>query len=152
MLASVVEDVRYEYGRSGGGVSIGYESECSAVVDGYSSALQSGVENVLRNAVQHSPEGSEVQVRLVAEASQAVVTIEDQGGGVAEHELDHIFEPFFRAKTARADETVRGSWLGLAIASRAIALNNGALTACNAEHGLCVEIRLPLDGGPAVLA
>lgn len=152
LLASVVEDVRYEYGRTGGGVSIGYESECHAVVDGYSSALQSGVENVLRNAVQHSPVGGEVRVRLGTEASRAVVTIEDQGGGVAEHELDHIFEPFYRAKTTRADETVRGSGLGLAIVSRAIALNGGSLLARNAGQGLRVEIRLPMVAGLAVLA
>lgn len=144
LLRSVVEDARYEYGRSDGEASIVLDSVGAIVVEAYPGALQSAIENVLRNAMQHDRESGEVQVRLVAEASQAVVTIEDQGGGVAEHELDQIFEPFYRATNKRADEATRGSGLGLAIASRAIALNNGALTACNAEHGLCVEIRLPV--------
>jgi signal transduction histidine kinase len=116
------------------------------MVNGYPNALRSGVENVLRNAMQHNREGGKVDVRLGAEGSQLVVTIEDQGGGVAEHELDSIFEPFYRAKARQAGETVRGSGLGLAIASRAISLNDGALTARNTEHGLCVEIRLPSAG------
>ena len=144
LLRSVVEDVRYEYGRTGDDTRIDLESSPGVAVEGYPNALRSGIENVLRNAVQHGCEGGEVQVRLGTDASEAVMTIEDHGGGVAEHELDSIFEPFFRARTKQAGDSTRGSGLGLAIASRAIELNNGSIAARNAEHGLCVEIRLPL--------
>ena len=146
LIGSVAEDVRYEYGQAGGDTGIEFEADANGMVNGYPNALRSGVENVLRNAMQHNREGGKVDVRLGAEGSQLVVTIEDQGGGVAEHELDSIFEPFYRAKARQAGETVRGSGLGLAIASRAISLNDGALTARNTEHGLCVEIRLPSAG------
>jgi len=64
-------------------------------------------------------------------------------GGVAEDELDRIFESFYRAKTSRADESARGSGLGLAIASPAIALNGGSLSARSTGRGLCVGARLP---------
>ncbi len=144
LLRSVVEDVRYEYGRAGGDTLIEIDSRPGVFVHGYPNALRSGVENVLRNAVQHGREGGEVQVRLDTEAPEAVITVEDDGSGIAEHELESIFEPFYRARTKQAGESRRGSGLGLAIASRAIELNDGSITARNAEHGLCVEIRLPL--------
>ena len=143
LLRSVVEDVRFEFGRTGGDVGIEFQADSGGIVDGYSNALRSGAENVLRNAVQHNREGGMVHVQLGAEGSQVVVTVEDQGGGVAEHELESIFEPFYRSKAKKAGGSHRGSGLGLAIASRAITLNDGALTARNAAHGLCVEIRLP---------
>ena len=138
LLRSVVEDVRYEYGR------IDYRSDGSGVVSGYPDALRSAVENVVRNAAQQNPAGGTVRVGLDTDAAQAVVTVEDQGGGVAEHELASIFEPFYRGTPQRDGEPARGSGLGLAIASRAIALHGGALVARNTGHGLCVELRLPL--------
>ena len=144
LLRSVVEDVRYEYGQIGSETSIAFQVDAGAAVSGYSNSLRSGVENVLRNAVQHNRDGGDVKMRLHTESSEAVVSVEDQGGGVAEHELDSIFEPFYRSATKRAGEASQGSGLGLAIASRAIALNNGSLTARNGAEGLFVEIRLPL--------
>ena len=144
MLRSIVEDVRYEYGETGGEAGIELQSNPGSAVEGYPSALRSSIENVLRNALQHNRDGGDVSVRLDTEGTHAVVSVEDRGGGVAEHELDRIFEPFYRAKTTRAQSSGKGSGLGLAIASRAIALNGGSLVARNAAHGLCVEIRLPL--------
>lgn len=144
LVRSVVEDVRYEYDRSGGDAGIRFQADAGGTIDAYPNALRSGLENVLRNAVQHNREGGEIRVRLTADVSQAVVSIEDQGGGVAEHELGHIFEPFYRARHDDQRGSTRGSGLGLAIASRAIALNGGILSAKNGELGLRVEIRLPL--------
>ncbi len=139
LIQSIVEDARYEFGRSG----IVFESDCSAEVNGYTNALSSGVENVLRNAVQHGREDAEVQVRLHKDETHAVITVVDSGGGVAEDELDRIFEPFYRG-AIRCDESRAGSGLGLAIAARAIAMHGGTVTASNAADGLSVEIRLPL--------
>ncbi len=143
LLQSVVEDVRYEFEQPGGATRIDVELNERGLVEGHPSALRSGLENVLRNAVQHSQGSGAVSVRLGTDGSQVLVTVDDEGGGVPEDELDSIFEPFYRANTKRGDSKGRGSGLGLAIASRAIALNSGALTARNSEKGLCVEIRLP---------
>ncbi|MDJ0698684.1 MAG: ATP-binding protein [Woeseiaceae bacterium] len=141
LLQSVIEDVRYEYGKT----KIEFEAGSRPLVSGYRSALQSGFENVVRNAARHNRNQGEVRIRLETVGADAVVTIEDQGGGVAESELENIFEPFYRAKETQYGESKRGSGLGLAIASRAIALNNGTLSARNGEHGLSVEIRLPIE-------
>ena len=143
LLQSVVEDVRFEFERPDGRTRIGFRPDAAGVVNGYPNALRSGLENVLRNAVQHNRDEGEVNVRLSADASDFRVTVEDEGGGVPDRELGSIFEPFYRARSESGDTQGRGSGLGLAIASRAIALNGGSLTATNGEKGLCVTIRLP---------
>ena len=140
LLQTVIEDVRYEHGEA----IIELRANSRPVVNAYASALRSGFENVVRNAAQHNRDGGEVCILLDSVDADAVVTIEDQGGGVAESELKSIFEPFYQAKEIQHGEPKPGSGLGLAIASRAIALNDGTVSARSGEHGLCVEIRLPL--------
>ncbi len=144
LLRPIVEDVRYEFADDN--VDLAFEAEATVRVDGYRAALQSAFENVLRNAVQHGREGGEVRVRLEKDASHAVITINDHGGGVAGDELEHIFEPFYRS-AQRGEKLRTGSGLGLAIAARAIAMNDGSVTASNDAAGLRVEIRLPLRLG-----
>ena len=143
LVGSVVEDVRFEYANKE--AVIAFESAGGVEVQGYPSALRSGVENILRNAMQHGGEDGSVQVRIDSDASQAVITIADQGGGVAEHELEKIFEPFYRSSEKR-ESSRTGSGLGLAIAARAMAMNGGSVSASNSTGGLRVEMRLPLSG------
>lgn len=147
LIRSVVDDARYEYGDPGSDPSIEVEADAACSVDGYPNALRSCVENVLRNALQHSRGDGRVLVRLGTEAGQAVLTVEDQGGGVPDDELERIFEPFYRSITTRADQSQRSGGLGLAIASRATALHGGSIRASNTGHGLRVEIRLPPMSG-----
>ncbi|MDH3621180.1 MAG: ATP-binding protein [Gammaproteobacteria bacterium] len=144
LLRSVVEDVRYEYGYQGAKASIELEADTECTIDGYPNALRSCVENVIRNAVQHSRDDGDVHVQLSLEDSQAVISVEDQGGGVREHELERIFEPFYRSTARQGEASRQTGGLGLAIASRATALNGGTIAASNAANGLCVEIRLPV--------
>lgn len=143
LVGAVVDDVRYEYGEIGSNASIDYVGLDDVTVRGHAHALRSCAENVLRNAMQHSPDGGEVKVRLSADGATALLVIEDLGGGVAESELDRIFEPFYRSRKHAARVQQSGG-LGLAIAARAIALNGGTIKASNSAGGLCVEIRLPL--------
>jgi len=145
VVRAVVDDVRYEYGELGSNAIIELEVDAECTIDGYASALRSCIENVLRNAAQHSRDDGNVLVHLGAEAGHAVITIEDQGGGVPDDELERIFEPFYRSKTTSADQSRRSGGLGLAIASRAIALHGGSIRASNTARGLRVEIRLPLQ-------
>ena len=94
--------------------------------------------------MQHSRGDGGVLVRVSIGDGQAVIAVDDQGGGVPEGELDRIFEPFYRSKATRDDHSRRSGGLGLAIASRAVALHEGSIRASNTGHGLRVEIRLPL--------
>ena len=142
-MRSVVDDVRYEYCDRDSDVGIKLNADATSTISGYPGALRSCFENVLRNAVQHGRDGGEVHVQVEKEGSQAVIVVEDQGGGVPEDELEKIFEPFYRSRTPQ-NATRRSGGLGLAIASRAATLNGGTISARNSANGLRVEIRLPL--------
>lgn len=110
-------------------------------------ALTSAVENVLRNAVQHSAPGSTVDVTLRRDGDDWCIAISDAGPGVAAEELGQLFEPFYRTRSARDSDDNAGHGLGLAIAARAMAVHGGSAVARNRDgRGLTVELRLPSAG------
>lgn len=109
--------------------------------------VRSAIENVVRNAVRHTSEGTAVEIALTCEVvnnrREALIRVRDHGAGVPEAALDKIFQPFYRVEEAR-DRQTGGSGLGLAIAARAMRLHDGRITATNAaDGGLIVEMRLP---------
>lgn len=107
--------------------------------------LHRAVENVLRNAIQHAPAGSAVELDARRDGAETVVAIRDRGPGVPEADLERIFRPFFRVEEdrSRVSGTNGGVGLGLAIAARAVRVHNGSIRARNVEPGLLVELRLP---------
>jgi two-component system, OmpR family, sensor histidine kinase CpxA len=128
------------------------ESVADCVVTGSPSLLHSAIENVVRNAIRYTDEGTTVQVRLRSEEGQAgpeaVVQVTDSGPGVPEDALDKLFRPFYRIDDARGRQT-GGVGLGLAITARAVSLHGGSVQAVNQpQGGLMVEIRLPLASHP----
>ncbi len=119
-------------------------------VSGSRDALYSAIENIVRNALAYTADGTHVDVSLVrdpASVASALLSIRDHGPGVATNDLARIFEPFFRTDAARARSS-GGTGLGLAIARRAIANHGGSVEARNAQGGgLDVLIRLPESSG-----
>ena len=144
VVASIVEEVRYEYASGKHAVEVELQIDDACTVDVYPSALNASIENVLRNAAQHGRMGGKIEVKVFADGPDASVSVGDDGGGVAESELPRLFEPFYRASNRRDRERGKGSGLGLAIAARATALNGGSITATNQARGLCVTIHIPL--------
>ena len=113
-------------------------SEPDCVISGDEEALRSALENVVRNAVRYTADGTNVEVSLRREPNRAVIRVRDHGPGVPENMLRSIFVPF------RCVENSEGSGLGLAIAERAVAAHSGSVRASNAEDGgLVVEMVLP---------
>jgi two-component system, OmpR family, sensor histidine kinase CpxA len=117
-------------------------------VRGNASLLHSAVENVVRNAIRYTREGSSVEITLErsdgSEGLQAVLTVADCGPGVPPEALEKLFLPFYRLDDARGRLT-GGVGLGLSITERAVRFHGGRVVARNrAEGGLLVEIRLPL--------
>ncbi len=101
-------------------------------------------ENVVRNAVNYTDEGTSVEVDLARDEASGLVTIRvrDHGPGVPDEELQKIFEPFYRTAVAR-DRKSGGTGIGLAIVERAARRHGGSVTARNAtDGGLIVEIVL----------
>ncbi|WP_277372076.1 sensor histidine kinase [Pseudomonas sp. AA-38] len=107
---------------------------------GHLNGLAQALENILRNAIRHSPPGGVVRLAGRREGGQWLLWIEDQGPGVAEGELETIFRPFTRLSAARPGGD--GFGLGLAIARSMIATQGGELWAENAAPGLRLRLRL----------
>lgn len=102
--------------------------------------LAQALENILRNAIRHSPEGGVVRLAGRREGEQWLLWIEDQGPGVADGELENIFRPFTRLSAARPGGD--GFGLGLAIARSMIGTQGGHLWAENAAPGLRLKLSL----------
>jgi signal transduction histidine kinase len=143
LIAKVVVDADFEAQPQEKTVRLTADS-VSLVGDGV--LLRSAVENVIRNAIRHTPPGSEVQVSLVKETDQCVIRVRDAGPGVETSQLQLMFDPFTRTTEAR-ERGSGGFGLGLAIARRAILIHGGDVSAQNhPAGGLEVSLRLPLSG------
>jgi two-component system sensor histidine kinase CpxA len=112
--------------------------------------LRSALENVVRNAIRYTEEGTTVEVSAERTQStspmEVIIRVRDHGPGVPEAELQKLFRPFYRLDAAR--EHTGGVGLGLTIAERAVKLHGGSIRATNAASGgLVLELRLPISAG-----
>lgn len=139
LLEDVASDADFEAKANGKSVKIVEAAQCR--VTGSEPLLQSAIENVLRNAVRYTNEGTTVEVSLKSVDGKAHVSIRDHGDGVPEDELGNLFRPFYRVGEARERKT-GGIGLGLAIAEQAIRAHKGTIAAKNLGDGLLVEIKL----------
>jgi signal transduction histidine kinase len=110
-------------------------------VIGDETGLRRVLTNVVDNALAH---GTRCRIALARADDAAVLTIADDGPGIAPGDLEAVFEPFWRADTSRSRAT-GGHGLGLAISRQIIAAHGGTITAANAHPaGAVFTIRLPL--------
>lgn len=144
LLEDVITNADYEGAPRGRKVVL---VDCERqTLTGSRDALYSAFENVIRNALAYTQDGTTVTVRLLRDLRDprtASIVVRDHGPGVKEIELQRIFEPFYRTDSARTRSS-GGTGLGLAIARRAVEWHGGTVVAHNAEGGgLEVTIRLP---------
>jgi signal transduction histidine kinase len=130
-------------------------AEGNWAVRGESSLLHSAIENVVRNAIRYTLEGSTVEIQLRrnenSSGNEAIVGVSDSGSGVPPDALERLFQPFYRLDDDRGRQT-GGVGLGLAITERAVRFHGGRVAAFNrAQGGLLVEIYLPLLAMSTVL-
>ena len=117
----------------------------SCWVRGNLNTLAQALENILRNAIRHSPEGGIVRLDGRRDGDYWHLWLEDQGGGVAEGDLQRIFLPFTRLDGSRPGDG--GFGLGLSIARNAVQRQGGMLWAENGGAGLRLNFRLIADDG-----
>ena len=91
-------------------------------------------DNVISNAVKFSPVGGTVKLRLTKKLKKLIFTIEDQGPGLTEEALGHIFDKFYQADNSHKQE---GNGLGLALVKRILTIEKGQITAENLRSGGC---------------
>ncbi|WP_339452307.1 sensor histidine kinase [Pseudomonas sp. EA_5y_Pfl2_R50] len=121
--------------------------EASCWVRGNLNTLAQALENILRNAIRHSPQGGMVRLDGRRDGDYWHLWLEDQGGGVAEGDLERIFSPFIRLDGSRPGDG--GFGLGLSIARNAVQRQGGSLWAENGGAGLRLNLRLVADDGVA---
>ena len=100
-------------------------------------------ENLLGNAVKYSPAGGGIVIRIIVSGGSAEVVVLDEGIGIAEDELENVFNIFYRSPDPRAGH-VGGLGLGLYISREIVTRHNGRLWAERTPTGSAFHLSLPL--------
>lgn len=139
----LTENACYESGWPAGQLHCSVDASCW--VRGNLNTLAQALENLLRNAIRHSPAGGIVSLDGRRDGDYWLLKLEDQGGGVAERDLERIFDPFTRLDGSRPGNG--GFGLGLSIARNAVQRQGGRLWAQNTGQGLRLTMRLLAGAG-----
>ena len=147
LVSTIAADAEFELQERGCHVEIIQAADLNVLGD--PGLLRSAIENVLRNAVRFTKQGTTVEVHLRAgaasPATEALVIIRDHGPGVPEAELVNIFRSFYRLADPPGLEST-GAGLGLAIAERIVRVHKGSIRAINEPTGgLSVEMTFPRE-------
>ena len=146
-LIPLVEEVVKKYGFTG------KENQIKVIIKeqpsgfdpgiwGNKNLIMSALTNIIDNACKFS-NGKEVLITLSSEAQNAVITVQDEGIGIPEEDLNHITEAFYRASNAR---TIKGSGIGITLARRIVEIHKGELLiSSKIGEGTEVKIYLPFE-------
>ncbi len=107
--------------------------------------FQSGIENILRNAIHYAKTRIDVTFNVVND--QLIISVHDDGPGVQPKDLGRLFEAFYRAENEEVPDS-NGAGLGLAIAGQMVKHHHGTIEAKNhADGGLMITLKFPLSSG-----
>ena len=134
------------------GIDLVRGGERGLTVDGSEAQLVTAVGNLLENAVHYSPEQTRVAVAARRHEGAVEITVTDQGMGIADKDLERVFERFYRADPARSRAT-GGTGLGLAIVKHIATNHGGEVCVWSVEgSGSTFTLRLPPSAGAATTA
>jgi PAS domain S-box-containing protein len=119
-------------------------------VHGNRSALHRMIENLVTNAVKYSPRGGSVTVVVGTEGGEALLSIRDEGIGIAAADMPGMFERYSRGSTA-AVAGIAGTGLGLAICRQVAESHGGSISvASRPGRGSTFQVRLPMAPATAI--
>jgi two-component system, OmpR family, Ni(II)-sensor and/or redox sensor kinase NrsS len=148
-LVQIVRDLIEETGETAAAAGVRLQlvgGEQDIHVQGMESELYRLVSNLLLNAIQYSPEGGEVVVRLGDERGLAVLEVQDSGIGIAAADQQRVFDRFFRSDPGRSRRE-GGTGLGLSIAAAIVRRQRGHISVVSRPGaGSVFSVRLPLAG------
>ena len=123
------------------GAAVSFDGGGVLPVEGDPATLRRALANLISNAIKY---GGAARVKVFASDGRAVVEVEDDGPGLADDELETVFEPFYRGERSRSRET-GGAGLGLTVARQAARAHGGDVTLIRREGGgLIARLDLPL--------
>ena len=107
-------------------------------------AFEKIIGNLLSNAIKFSPAGSEIRVEVTADSNhEVIITVQDQGPGVAQDDAGYIFERFYRARLSQ-QQAVEGTGIGLSLARQLARLHEGDIRLQNpGATGAIFALTLP---------
>ncbi|MBR6766113.1 MAG: GHKL domain-containing protein, partial [Clostridia bacterium] len=125
-------------------ITISYEYD-EITVQGDELRLQQVFTNLIDNAVKYSPNDTTVTVKLTQTLNHAVILVSDQGIGISQKDLTHIFERFYRVDKARSRQA-GGTGLGLSIVKQIIEQHKGSIEVKSTPgEGTSFTVTLPLN-------
>ena len=147
LIEKMLPDAMYEAQQRQCTVSFHADDDCT--ISGNRELLYRAIENVVRNAIRYTENGTDVEIRLRKATNghdrRVEVEVNDRGPGIPENQRQSILRPFYRVDYARSPKT-GGFGVGLAIADRAVHLHHGEVHASNrVGGGATFRIILPDD-------
>ena len=109
-----------------------------AVVTGDSKWLSEALQNIVKNAIEHSPQGGRVEIEIEENEVYAQISVRDHGEGIPDFDQKHLFERFYRASKVENENV----GIGLALAKEIVEKMNGSITVHSDSEGTCFMIRL----------
>ena len=150
-LAELLQDVLQSYqlqaGQRGVRLTLAETSHRKAEVVADIALIERVLQNLIDNALKHTPEGGRVSIGVEPDGEQFRVSVADTGSGISPEHLPHIFERYWRATPA--DDTVPGpsAGLGLAIVKRILDLHGSVMRVeSNLAQGTRIDFALPQAG------
>jgi len=123
------------------GIDLGIDQREAVTIQGGPTALAILIRNLLDNAIRYSPSGTRVDVGIAREDSAAVLTVTDQGPGIAREERERVQARFYRI----AGTGGQGSGLGLSIVRRIAELHGARLQLGEGAGGRGLRVRVIFD-------
>jgi len=117
--------------------AIAEDADC---VTGDADRLEQAVQNLVANALRYTPEGGHIRLTSTRRDERSVITVQDSGPGIAEDQLELVFDRFYKGDASR--QSAAGSGLGLSIVKAIVERHDGMITVRN-DNGAVFEISLP---------
>lgn len=125
-------------------LALDIDAKMAVIVEGDQTRLKQMVVNLLDNAIKYTPRGGSISIQVFASNTKAHLEIQDNGEGIGEEALPHVFERFYRADKVRSREA-GGAGLGLSIVRSIIMAHGGTVDITSAEgKGTTVIVALAL--------
>jgi len=120
------------------------ETELSdVVIIGDKEEMRTVVDNLISNAINHSPDDGTVSVYLNSDGKSAILDVKDEGPGIDSSERHRVFEAFYQGKTVRKGH-IKGTGLGLALSQRFVTLHGGNISILDSRRGAHFQLKIPL--------
>ena len=137
------------------GIKIVLKKDSYTTVRGNATALEQVIANLVKNAISYTPKGADgyVTVEVCPKGDMMMLAVSDNGIGISQEDLFHVFEPFYRADMSRNRKIKKsGTGLGLTIVNELVRVHRGKIQVQSAlRKGTTVAVYLPFGTGSAIL-